>query len=431
MTETHETDVLVVGAGASGAPAAIAAARNGSEVILLEQDPLPGGAAVNMYVGFLCGGPRTGIFLEMIGKLNAKHELSGEPIPGFTDGRDGRLHWYLPSSYVAVLFEIMGAEKRLHPVFGSRVSRVLVREEAGGRRVAGVVCTKPDGTEVRYEARVTIDATGDAAVADAAGCETRYGRESREEHGEPLAPAEADDRVQQCTWMYISQRIGQAPLFDMDRLSRRSALESNLGWWRDHREECLERNAGIYLHWGCAVQCRDTRDPAALADAQREAHEAMRGDLEMLRENGYAVHLAPKLGVRESRRIVGEYVLSTRDLKEGLMPEDTIATSDYSLDAWGQSMTREDAKLPLYGIPYRSLIPKGTEGLLVCGRCISGTHLAASSYRVQPCAAGIGQGAGTAAALAASGGLPVRDIPVKRLKEALVSAGALPREAVS
>jgi hypothetical protein len=124
---------------------------------------------------------------------------------------------------------------------------------------------------------------------------------------------------------------------------------------------------------------------------------------------------------------VGEYVLSARDLKNGSMPEDTIAVSDYGLDAWGEPMNKEDVRTPRYGIPYRCLIPKNTEGLLVCGKCISGTHLAASSYRVQPVAASIGQASGIAASLSASGDLPVRDVPMGRLKKMLLSAGVIPQ----
>jgi hypothetical protein len=90
-------------------------------------------------------------------------------------------------------------------------------------------------------------------------------------------------------------------------------------------------------------------------------------------------------------------------------------------------MSKEDVRAPRYGIPYRCLIPKNTEGLLVCGKCISGTHLAASSYRVQPVAASIGQASGIAAFLYASGDLPVRDVPMDRLKKMLISAGVIPR----
>jgi hypothetical protein len=273
---------------------------------------------------------------------------------------------------------------------------------------------------------VTIDATGEALIAHAAGCETRYGREAHEEYGEPFTPDEPDEKVQPCTWMYISHRVRPGPPFDMRKLERNSALESNLGWFRDYPEECMKLNSGIYLHWGCSIDCPDTRDPAAVADTQRRAYELIRGDLDILRSNGYGVYLAPKIGVRESRRLVGEYVLNACDLKAGALPEDTIAVSRYWLDAWGENLSSEDVTVPLYGIPYRCLLPKDTDGLLVAGKAISGTRLACSSYRVQPSVAGIGEAAGTAAALAVSGGHSLHDVSAKQLREKLLASGALP-----
>jgi len=424
MIEKHHADVLVVGAGASGIPAALAAARSGSSVILLEEDPVPGGAPVDMYVGMLCGGPRLGIFREMIGMLNARHSLSGSPVEGFNDGHDGHLHWYLPSAYLQVALELIEAAGRIRLVCGRHVSRPLVRD--GEPNVfRGVVCDDPNGRETRFEADVTIDATGDALVAHAAGCESRYGREGASEYGEPLTPAEPDDRVQPCTWMYISHRVVPGPAFDQCEL-KTPGLDSGLGWWRGHRDECLRRNTGISLHWGSSLPCRDTRDPAAIAETQRALYDVIRPDLDMLRGHGFGVYLAPKLGVRESRRLVGEYVLSAVDLKKGAVPDDTIALSRYGLDAWGEKMTAEEGRVPLYGIPYRCLLPKGLNGLLVAGKAISGTHLAASSYRVQPSVAGIGQAAGVAAALAVADSCPVRDVPVSRLRDILLAAGALP-----
>jgi len=85
-TNGRAADVLVVGAGASGIPAAIAAARQGARVILVEEDFVPGGAPVDMFVAMLCGGPRVGIYRQMAERLNAGHDLSGRPTPDFNVG---------------------------------------------------------------------------------------------------------------------------------------------------------------------------------------------------------------------------------------------------------------------------------------------------------------------------------------------------------
>jgi hypothetical protein len=427
VEETIHTDVLVVGAGASGIPAAIAAAREGAKVILVEEDTVLGGAPVDMYVAMLCGGPRVGIYREMIHHLNAQHDLSGKPDPGFgKTGEDGRNHWYLPASYVAVLTAMIRAENNVTLMCGARPIEIIVSDkEPGRRRVQGALITRGPEKLVRILAKVTIDATGTGEVATQAGCITLYGREARGDYGEPFGPDRSDDRVQRCTWMYISQRIRPDAVFDPSRLKNRGMVEDKIDHWVGKDPQTSKRNAGIYLHWGATVQCSNTRDPVAIARAQQEALSVLQPDFAWLLNNGFAVHLAPRLGVREQRRVLGEHVVTVNDLKSGKFPEDVIALSDYGLDPWGEKLTKEQIECPRFGIPYRALIPKDTERLLVAGKSISGTHLAASSYRVQPIVAGIGQAAGTAAAMAVRLDTNIRSIPIGNLQTKLRNAGVL------
>ena len=221
--------------------------------------------------------------------------------------------------------------------------------------------------------------------------------------------------------MYVSQKLGDRPPFDMTRLEnvRRGVLVSGLGWFHANPEECLRRDPGIHLHWGCAVRCRDTRDPMALAEAQREALVAMERDLTLLREGGYAVHLAPRLGVRETRRIVGDHVITENDLRSGELPKDTIAIGTYGLDIWGGQLSREESRVPAYGIPYRAILPKDVDGLILAGKSISGTHVAMSGYRVQPILSSAGQAAGVAAALSAQLEIAPRQLDADRIREVL------------
>lgn len=389
--ETNEVDVLVVGAGTSGIPAAIGAARCGAQVLLLEGNPVIGGTITNSYVAMPCGGPRTGIYQEMIDRLAQHH-----PLPGGTN-------WFLPSSWLSVMREMLRAEGKISVLCGADTWRPIVEDVAGRARVCGVVLIRRDGTEEQMRARVTIDATGTGAVAHAAGCEAMYGREASSAFGEPHAPEQADLAVQHCTWMYISQRIGAGPAFDMTRLQhvKLGVLVSGLGWFHHKPEEALSRDLGIYLHWGCAVECRDTVDPTAVAEAQEEALAIMEPDLRMLRDHGFAVHLAPWLGIRETCRIVGDCVITENDLRSGVLPDDTIAVGTYGLDLWGTDLPSDARRMPGYGIPYQALLPKDVDGLLLAGKSISGTHIAASAYRVQPILSAAGQAAGVAAALAA------------------------------
>ena len=133
------------------------------------------------------------------------------------------------------------------------------------------------------------------------------------------------------------------------------------------------------------------------------------------------------VGVRETRRIVGEYQLTADDLLSVRRFDDVVARGSYPLDIHnptgkGTSLRR----LPpgeAYDIPLRSLIPKDVDRLLVAGRCISGTHEAQSSYRAMPIAMATGQAAGVCAALAASRGLSLRGVPVADVQVELIRQG--------
>lgn len=120
------------------------------------------------------------------------------------------------------------------------------------------------------------------------------------------------------------------------------------------------------------------------------------------------------LGVRESRRIEGEYTLDTDDLLEGRMPEDSVTTAAFNIDIHEpNAIGQQNRQVKPYGIPYRCMLPKGVENLLVAGRSISGTHVAMASYRVTADCAAMGEAAGKAAAYAVKTGKTVRNISPK------------------
>ncbi|HNT36542.1 MAG TPA: FAD-dependent oxidoreductase, partial [bacterium] len=324
--------------------------------------------------------------------------------------------WFLPAHWLLGLNEVLAEEERITVLTGARCSEVLVDES--GRVCGGVASC--GGYTVTVKAKVSIDATGTGFFSEAAGCQTMYGRDARATFNESLAPEEADDQVQQVTQMYVSQRMPGASGFDMTQLEhvRLGVLVSEVGWFHQHKEKAMEKDLGIHLHWGCAVKCRDTRDPVAIADAQREALVKLKGDLELLRQNRYAVHLAPKLGVREVRRVVGEYVIAQDHLVAGAYPEDTIAICGYGLDIWGENTGAVHSKK--YGIPLRALIPKGVSGLLVTGKCASGSHIAMSSYRVIPIVGSMGQAAGIAAALCSKLNVEPRNLEAEKVRAHLI-----------
>ncbi len=416
MTETIKCDVLVVGGGAAGIPAAVAAARSGAKVVVLEDDPTPGGAPVDNYVTYPCGTPKTGIYREMIKRIDARYRM-----PSARRESTGRREedWYLPWAYSFVIGDMIRAESdNLQLICGVRADAPILSSEGGRTQVRGVVATLADRTELRVHAHTTIDATGTGIIALLAGCREMYGRNGRDEFNEHLAPEYGDENVQHVTLMFFSQRLGVEP-FDVSKLRIPGMIDPGFGWVKKDPEEFVARDTGFYLHWGVAIPCEDTRDERAVADAQAEALRQIQPDADTLWRNNFFVYVAPRIGVRETRRILGEHVLNENDLRSGVMPEDVVALGQHFIDLWGHKLTEEQRSIPIFGIPYRCLVPKDVEGLLLAGKTLSCSHVGLGPTRVQPTVAGAGQAAGVAAAQAAAAKCPARDINVSALQTAL------------
>lgn len=365
-------------------------------MILVEEDAVLGGSAVDYGVQGFSPGIVCGVNQE-IRAILADHDYTYKHT-----GTEFNSHWYVYACNV-----LAAREPNLTVLTHSTGIDVLME----GDRVTGLVVQTRSGrdggyTQRRIDAHVVIDCTGDGDIAFAAGAEYRYGREAKAEFNEPHAPDVADSRVQQCTWMYRSRRIdpnsSYVPDFDYNR---------DIGF-------------GEYLHWGCQVECADTTDAAALREAEEKAWEAMLPNFETLARNGFAVtYVAPKLGIRESRRIVGEVIITENDCNEGRRFPDAITSSSRGLDSWEPDRKKIFyGKSAMYDIPYRALVPRRVDGLLVAGRCISATHIALSGFRVMTTVTSIGQAAGVAAAHAAREGRMPREIDVGRLQAALERA---------
>lgn len=396
-------DVVVVGAGPAGIAAAVAAARNGAKTLLLEEDAVPGGCISDYYVAMLCGGPVTGIIAELEAICKEKYRL-----PNGTN-------WFTPADWQRGIRDLIDGEPNLRLCCGCRVTGV----EREGKKIAALALNGDPAR--RVTGNIFIDSSGDGSFSALAGCEVMYGRDCRADFGEANAPETPDEQVQQLTWMYISQKLPGVPPFDMTRLeyARRGVLPQGMTWFHLKPKQALAQNDGIYLHWGCMTPCRDVRDPAALADAQAAALELMKHDHALLHANGYVVHLAPRIGVRESRRIKGRYVITVMDICGNTYPADTVACGNYPPDLWGETIRHEP--VTGYGIPYRALLPLDVDNLLVAGKIISGSHLAMSAYRVMPIAGAIGQAAGTAAALAAAAQIRPDEVDVEKLRRTLAA----------
>jgi hypothetical protein len=283
-----------------------------------------------------------------------------------------------------------------------------------GNRVTGLVLTGPGGM-FAVCGRVIVDATGDGQVAYLAGAEYYFGRES-------------DGRVQPVTIEFVVSNVDEIRAITAWGGSDPVRLPSG----QEYRELCREKQAAgelpenvsiVRLHRTCrsgeravnATQLNgvNTLDPLELGRAEAELREQVLRCLEFLRKYvpGYERcelrSSAYVLGVRETRRIKGDYTITDADVEQGRRQPDVVVH-----DAWflidihnpagaGQAEGHSQPAKP-YDIPYRAMLPAGIEGVLTAGRCISGTHRAHASYRVMAICIAMGEAAGAAAALAAA-----------------------------
>ena len=398
MKELCTADVLVVGGGPAGIGAALGAARAGARTMLVERYGFLGGVAswcLGMPVNQIRPGgrPRSKVHELLVGKL-----LAG----GDRAVRMGRHELNCNVDYlkVAVLdtLDEAGCGYLVH-VFAADA---LV--ENG--RVTGVVAATKAGLAA-IRAKIVVDSTGDADVAFFAGAETM------KETGN-LSPGTL------CLGVggIPPGRAAFAP--ETARRARGKYPLIPEGW----ELGTVAGGPGRYInHPGTRDLGQfDMTDPFELTRAEaasrRQAVQmmgAMRefGGKEM--ENAELTGTGPQIGVRETRRIKGLYVITEEDAKNGARFDDGVAWRSGFLDIGYVRYER----MKVHDVPYRALVPEKVDGLLAAGRCISTTHVAASAGKSMGNCMAIGHAAGLAAAMCAAGGIQPRELDVRELRDAL------------
>jgi len=426
IPEIWSGGVLVIGGGSAGSAAATAAARTGARTLVVENGGFFGGTAAavldTMYGFFPPGsGDRVvgGIGWEIASRL-----------------LDSDAAFLRPNTYGAgtgVTYE-PEALKLLwdHTIAGSGATALLHARMSGviadGAAIRGAIVVTRRGP-YRISAARVIDATGDADVAWAAGC--------------ALEMPDAGRRVQPLTTTF---RVGGVttppPTAELHRLMREAAETG------DYELPRLEGSAhrtmlpGVYHTNMTRVSGVDSTNPwaatAAEIEGRRQAAEYARflHDKVPGYESSYLLGTSVWAGTRETRRLLGEYVLTKGDVLQARQFDDAIAlcgapVEDHDGGAgtiWQYVGNPDGEGAPTgrtYGIPYRSLLPADAENLIVAGRCLSATHDAHASARsIGQCLA-YGQAAGTAAALSVQQGVPLRELPAGDLRERLADDGVI------
>jgi len=415
-------DAIVIGGGLTGVAAAVGAARGGLQVLLVERSGVLGGAMSSAFVypfmrfwGEDQRGERRllsgGLFTEMRERHAKKLGVDISEI---------ELREFKPE-YFKFILDDMVIEAGVDVLFHTSMTAV----KTANRQVVSVTLSSRNG-DMTAEADYFIDASGDGDLFSLAGCDYQLGRES-------------DGLCQPMTTCFRMSGVNkELYLAEKEHLQALYKEEQAAGRIRNPRENILVFwgiGDGI-LHFNTTrvVKC-DPTNPFDISRAELEARAQIYEVVTFLKKNSKAfensdlVSVATDIGVRESRKLIGRHVLTAEELLTCADFPDTVALGNYDIDIHNPAGTGTNIHYfkmnEFYRIPYRSLLPKEYDNLLVAGRCISATHEAQAAVRIMPICACLGEAAGTAAALAFQNGIGAADVDPELLKSTLKTNGAI------
>jgi hypothetical protein len=438
---TH-ADVLVVGGGPAGIAAAVAAARGGARTVLIERFGYLGGNLTAGLVGpcmtsySLDGKTQLikGVFEEFVnrmvevgGAIHPSETHAGDAYSGFIVYGHDKVTPFEPEA-AKLIANRMCLEAGVELKFYTSVVDAIVEDG----KVVGVVCADKEGLHVQT-ATVTVDCSADGDVAAYSGNPTEYGRQG-DALVQPMTMffrvSGVDDRmVEEYVTNHTDDYRPFASIVDAAKAAGRFQIpRRGVGMYRTLQP-------GVWRINTSRVLGRDGTNAVDLSAAEIEGREQVMQLMAFFREelpgfqNAKLMDTASTIGVRETRRIVGDYVLTLEDLQSGRHFDDVIALAGYPVDIHdpagsGGGASDSYATANIYEIPFRSLVPRDRDGLLVAGRCVSATHEALGAIRVMPPAFAMGEAAGTAAALSAVAGIAPRDIDIDGLQRQLIENGA-------
>ena len=414
-------DLCVIGGGLSGSFAALAAARHGQKVVLMQDRPMLGGNASSEIRMWVRGAK--GIYNRETGMISELEERNIHNNP------------YLNHSlFDANLYDMLRENENITLLMNTSCLDATVEN---GRITSVMGWQTTTYTLITVTATIFADCSGDSILAPLTGAEFRKGREASSEYGETLAPEMADS----CTMgmsIILSARetdhpVPYTPPSFANKYPDDSCFEGDMGdsvhaQIRDHRIA----TSGANLWW---VELGGEGDSIYDADRVRDEllasiygvwdHIKNHGDHGM--ENWELEWVGCMPGKRESRRYVGDYVMTEQDVRSGGHFYDEIAYGGWPMDDHNPYGMRKNegsniasVMIPVdepYGIPLRSLYSRNIENLAFAGRNISVTHVALSSTRVMATCALIGQAMGEAAAVALERGITMRETAAKHYKD--------------
>jgi hypothetical protein len=425
-----EYEVAVLGGGPAGIAAAVAAARAGRRTLLIERYGFLGGMGTAAGVTNFCGlhanvhgemhrvvqGVASDLLerIDRLGGLNDPHLVLGKILAQAYDTAAYKIAAddLLATHKVDILFHALGAGVVMQD--NKRINVLMVETKAGRQAV---------------RAKIFIDCSGDGDLAAWAGAPFEVGDNA----GSMLYPSMMfrlngidPDRAGEA-WRTIPALMEEAEAAGTHRFPRKAAIvrpqRSQIEWRVNFTQLAREDGSAI-----------NGLEPDDLTRGEIDGRRQAIAAFEFLRtvpgfEKSYIVDLPPQLGIRETRRVVGGYMLSGEDVLGCASFDDSIGVNGWPMESHiAGDVIFKFPDIPgsrgFNELPYRMLVPEGVDNLLMAGRCASMTHDGQSAARVSGACFAMGEAAGAAAALALSGNTIVRDIAVEKLQQALTAQGA-------
>ncbi len=415
-------DLVVIGGGFTGVAAAVAGARQGLSVLLVENAGCLGGAAANNLVYPFMPWWTT---LERNGKKERVpltkgifEEITKRYLELVPDGSPQSFN----IEYMKIVLDRLVTENGVRMLFDT----TLTSAEVDGGKITQVTLSVK-GQVLNVAAKYYIDATGDAELSFMAGCPCRLGREPRNSLCQPMTLCFRVANVD------ISAFIEEKPR--MQELYKEFQSAGKIKNPRENILTFLGLCEGVVHFNSTRVVRLNPTDPFELSQAEMCAREQMLELFLFLKENfscfkdSELLTSAQRIGIRESRMIEGEYVLTEEDLKACTKFPDAVAAGNYDIDIHNpEGSGTSHYYFPggaYYTIPYRSLVPRGVNNLLTAGRCISATHEAQASVRIMPICCSLGEAAGVGAAVAMSEKVSVKNADTDKIRALLKVSGAV------
>lgn len=423
-TSDLRCDVLVCGGGVAGTMAAVAAARHGARVILAERYGFLGGnataGAVAQFNSWQTARGRrvvAGLADEVVQRLRRYGAAGEHQVFVMSTGHTMDRVEYAPEVLKLVLDDLV-TEAGVQPLLHASLLDVA----CSGRRVEAVRLLTKSGV-ITVQPRVLVDCSGDLDALRQAGA-----RFLELADGEALQPATMMFRFGPVDFA----RFDALPREEIAALARRGFEQGQLARAALHASRDPFSNDAWFNISRLAI---DATDALALGRAEIEGRRQAWRAAAYLREqvpgceHGRLLAFGTQVGVRETRRVEGEHVLTAQELLQPVRFDDAIAAGAYPIDihpaAGGELVYSGLGEDHAYQIPYRSLIPVGLDNALTAGRGVSATHEALAAIRVMTISMAVGQAAGTAAAMAVRGAGDVRGVDVAGLRGMLVKDGAV------